>query len=220
MSIKLLQTNNIKANYFSQYWIFIFFLGLAFIMWVTGINQSLFLIINEKHNLLSDKIWKVLNFLSYSKFGILPILLLLITIIKRRNKLVNVIILIVSYYILFTLLKKAFGEARPYMVLAKNSFFWLNTFENSVKSAYHSFPSGHTGNMAVFAFAVSIMFFKNNNILQFLMLLLVILVALSRICTGWHWPLDVISGGLIGYMLVKICLSFNLYKKSDIDSKP
>jgi membrane-associated phospholipid phosphatase len=42
------------------------------------------------------------------------------------------------------------------------------------------------------------------------MLLLLILTAFARICTGWHWPLDVIASGLIGYLLVKVCFAINL----------
>jgi membrane-associated phospholipid phosphatase len=42
------------------------------------------------------------------------------------------------------------------------------------------------------------------------MLFLVVLTALARICTGWHWPLDVIASGVIGYILVKIVFSLNL----------
>jgi len=53
----------------------------------------------------------------------------------------------------------------------------LNTFEDSVKSAYLSFPSASTGNIVFFTFTASTMFFKNNRILQFLMLLLIKLVA-------------------------------------------
>ena len=64
--------------------------------------------------------------------------------------------------------------------------------------------------MAIFAFSLNILFFSNKKGLQFLMLALVIVTALARICTGWHWPLDVLASGLIGYLLVKICFVINL----------
>ena len=47
------------------------------------------------------------------------------------------------------------------------------------------------------------------------MLLLVLVVGVARICTGWHWPVDVITSGLISYVLVKIILSINIAKKID-----
>jgi len=191
-------------------WVFIIFLILALGIWVTGVNHELFVIINSYHELLPDKFWEFFNLVSYSRFFILPVLLLLITVARKRQKLPNILLLIIAYYLIFAVLKKLVGEARPYIVLPADSFFWLNYFEDAVKSAYKSFPSGHTGNMAVFAFAISTLFFQNKRGLQFLMLFLVLCTGFARICTGWHWPLDVLASGLIGYLLVKICLSINL----------
>lgn len=193
--------------------IFSGFLILAIGIWATGTNQLIFYAINHEHALLPDQVWGFFNLLSYSKFFILPVLLLLITSSLKREMLLNVILLIVSYYVVFYVLKAAVGEARPYIVLPSGSFYWLNYFEDAVKSAHKSFPSGHTGNMAVFAFAISGMFFRGKKGLQFLMLLLVIATALARICTGWHWPLDVLASGLIGYLLVKIVFALPLQRK-------
>ena len=179
-------------------------------IWFTGSNHGLFLTINQQHDLMPDKFWLTFNLLSYSKFFILPMLLIILTFVWRRDKLANVILLIIVYFAVFAGLKHLIGEARPYMVLPEGSFFWINLYENAEKSAYVSFPSGHTGNMAIFAFSLNILFFSNKKGLQFLMLALVIVTALARICTGWHWPLDVLASGLIGYLLVKICFVINL----------
>lgn len=187
----------------------LFLLG-ALGIYFSGINHSLFLAINHQHALLPDNVWSFFNLLSYSKFFILPVLLLVITFCWRREKFANVILLVIAYYVVFAALKTAVGEARPYITLPLDSFYWLNHFENAVKSAHKSFPSGHTGNMAVFAFAISSLFFSRKMGLQFLMLLLVVVTALARICTGWHWPLDVLASGMIAYLLVKICLAINL----------
>jgi membrane-associated phospholipid phosphatase len=192
--------------------VFVAFLILAIEIFITHNNQSLFLTINSMHDLVPVKVWELVNLVSYSKYMILPILLLAITFIWKKDKLPNVIILIAAYFVVFAVLKALFGVARPYIVLDTNSFYWLNMYENAVKSAHKSFPSGHVGNMAVFAFAISSMFFAKSRGLQFLMLLLVIFTGITRICTGWHWPLDVITSGLIGYLLVKICLSIQIVK--------
>ena len=192
--------------------IFAFFLILALGIYQSNINHSLFFTINSFHNLLPVKFWEFINLLAYRKYLILQVLLLVITFLWKRDKLLNVIALIMAYFIVFAALKMFFGEARPYIALDPNSFYWLNMYEDAAKSAYQSFPSGHVGNMAVFAFAISSMFFDKSKLLQFLMLLLVLVTGITRICTGWHWPLDVIASGLIGYLLVKICLSINLGK--------
>ena len=186
------------------------FLVLALGIWLSGSNQALFLAINHEHGILPNVIWGAFNLLSYSKFFILPILLIVLTFSLKRERILNVLLLVIAYYVVFAALKVAVGEARPYILLPEGSFFWLNYFEDAVKSAHKSFPSGHTGNMAVFVFAISNLFFVNKKGFQFLMLLLLILTAFARICTGWHWPLDVIASGLIGYLLVKVCFAINL----------
>ena len=183
----------------------------------TGDNQSLFLAINHQHGLMPDQVWLAFNFFSYSKFFIVPMLLIILSFVWRRDKLPNVILLIILYFAVFAGLKHLIGEARPYIVLPEGSFYWVNLYENAVKSAYLSFPSGHTGNMAIFAFRLNVLFFSNKKGLQFLMLALVVATALARICTGWHWPLDVLASGLIGYILVKISFAINLnyFKRSN-----
>ncbi|MEN9946769.1 MAG: hypothetical protein RLZZ293_1155 [Pseudomonadota bacterium] len=178
-----------------------------------GYNQSLFLTINHAHNLLPDQFWEFFNFIAYSRYFILASLLLLLVLWRRREYLVNVLLLIISYYLIFAGLKLACAEARPYVVLAADQFYWLNHFENATKSAYQSFPSGHAGNMAIFAFALSRLFFKDKLGLQFLMVLMVIFSALARICTGWHWPVDVIASGLIAYLLVQLAFAINFKRK-------
>lgn len=179
-------------------------------IWFSGMNHDLFMIINQQHNLLPYQAWSLISLVTYSKFFIAPGLLLLFALLFRRDKLLNVILLIGAYFIVFMALKHMVGEARPYITLADGSFFWLNKYEDAVKSAYLSFPSGHTGNVAIFAFGMNYLFFANNKPMQFIMLLLVIVTGIARICTGWHWPLDVLASGLIGYLLVKIIFSFDV----------
>ena len=186
-----------------NYIIFTLFLIATITIWFTKTNQLLFLKINSLHKFLPTIVWQLINLVSYSKFFILPTILLLITLIWRKNKFFNILILIIVYFVIFGGLKLLFSEARPYIILDHNTFYWLSTYENVAGSAYRSYPSGHVGNMGIFAFTISLLFFKNRPFFQFLMLLLVIITGLSRICTGWHWPLDVLTSGLISYVLVK-----------------
>lgn len=193
-------------------WLFGLFLIVALVIFVFDLNQSLFYTINSWHVLLPVGVWGTINNISDSKHFILPILLLMATFIWQRNKLFRVIILIVAYYLLFMVLKSIVHEARPYVVLPLSSFYWLNQFEDGIKIAYKSFPSGHSGNAAIFVFALST--FTARKWLKVLLFLFLVLVCVTRICTGWHWPLDVVASGLIGYLLVKLCL-FAKYKNED-----
>lgn len=185
--------------------IFGIFLALALIIWGFHLNKSLFFTINSLYPLLSSKVWTGINFIAYSKHFILPGLLLLLTVLFKRDKLIRVIILIVAYYVVFYCLKKFFGEARPFVVLAQGSFNWLNSSEPFVGREFMSFPSGHTGLAAIFVFALNRLFFANRKVMQFILFLFLVLVSITRIVTGWHWPLDVIASGLIAYLLVQIC---------------
>ncbi len=195
--------------------LFIVVLGIDAFIWFAQLNNQLFLTINHYHSILPDAIWNMINMLAYTKYGITPIILILATSILRRDKLINVIILIISFFVVFAALKYLVGEARPYVVLPHDSFYWINNFEDTVKSAYKSFPSGHTGNIAMLAFTTNYLFFSRCKLMQFVMLLLVVIVGIARICTGWHWPVDVITSGLISYILVKTILSLNFNKRNN-----
>lgn len=185
--------------------IFGIFLTLALIIWGFHLNKSLFFTINSLYPLLPSKVWAGINFIAYSKHFLLPGLLLLLTVLFKRDKFIRVIILIVAYYVVFYCIKNLFGEARPFVVLAQGSFNWLNSSESFVGREFMSFPSGHTGLAAIFVFALNRLFFANQKVMQFILFVFLVLVGVTRIVTGWHWPLDVIASGLIAYLLVQIC---------------
>ncbi|MDD3265960.1 MAG: phosphatase PAP2 family protein [Burkholderiales bacterium] len=192
--------------------LFIAFTLVSSYIYIEQLNQEVFLYINSYHSLIPNEVWEYTNMITYSKYFIIPATLILITAIGKRENLINVLVLIAIYFVLFMALKHIFHEARPYVTLPTGSFYWSNQFEDTTKSAYLSFPSGHTGNIAIFAFAMNIMFFSKSKIMQFIMLLLIIFIGLARICTGWHWPLDVLASGLIGYILTKIIFAINFEK--------
>ena len=191
----------------ANYWLLILTIALMAVIVLTHTNQMLFYKINALHVYLPNQVWNSLNLLAYSRFFILPTLLVVLAFVAKRDKLPNVLLVIVAYYVLFYSLKFVIGEARPYMVLDQHTFFWLNRFENAVHSAYRSFPSGHSGNMAVFVFSVITLFFEKSKWAKALLIGLLALTMLARICTGWHWPLDVLTSSVLGFFLVKVCFA-------------
>lgn len=201
-------------------WLFILLLLVAIVIGTFHLNMPLFIAINNLHSLLPDGVWMFINSLTYTKYGVLSTILFLLTLIFRREKILRVVLLIGVFYLLFMGLKIAFGEARPYITIPQGNFFWLNSdgvfwglslSENIVGSAYKSFPSGHVGQTAMFVFAIITLFFPKNILAKIILVILLLLVGFSRVCTGWHWPLDVIASMLISYVLVKIFL----YNKND-----
>lgn len=84
-------------------------------------------------------------------------------------------------------LKSLLGRERPYNIL-KN----LNTFGIILKD--YSFPSGHTS--ASFSLATTIAL--KNPFLTILVITMALLVGISRIYLGVHYPTDVVAGIVLG----------------------
>jgi len=106
-----------------------------------------------------------------------------------RNKLVGVEALLalgISQIIVHSL-KKLLSRERPYKIIEQ-----LNTF--GIDLSDYSFPSGHT--TASFSLATSLAL----NIPRFsiIVLFLAMLIAISRIYLGVHYPTDVAAGIILG----------------------
>lgn len=83
--------------------------------------------------------------------------------------------------------KKLYPRVRPYIKLPGT-----NTFRNPLTD--HSFPSGHTTAI----FSVTVPFMAQAPILMVLLLPVAILVGVSRIYLGLHYPSDVLAGATLG----------------------
>lgn len=73
----------------------------------------------------------------------------------------------------------------------------------------YSFPSGHTQGAASSYFAIAT--FKNKQWFKWGSLLLIILVGISRLYLGVHYPRDVIAGLILGVLIASI--TYNVYQK-------
>ena len=69
---------------------------------------------------------------------------------------------------------------------------------------YFSFPSGHTLHAVVFS-VIALRYYPH---LAFILIPFAMMIALSRVVLGLHYPSDVLAGGAIGYLLAQ--LSFQL----------
>lgn len=92
-----------------------------------------------------------------------------------------------SSHLFVQLLKRKYTRPRPYMVFGN-----ANTFRQLLKD--YSFPSGHA--TASFSLAVTFSIFFPS--LAAFFISLAVLVGISRIYIGLHYPSDVLMGSTIG----------------------
>jgi membrane-associated phospholipid phosphatase len=104
--------------------------------------------------------------------------------------------------VVVTGLKVLTGRARPYSDGDSTRF---SPF--SLRSSYHSFPSGHAS--AAFAVATTIADQSENLSVDVLSYCLATLAALSRIHDDKHWASDVFIGAAIGYFISKKIVALN-----------
>ncbi len=93
-----------------------------------------------------------------------------------------------------TLLKAIFHTQRPFQKLDNFEAQRVHTAEG------HSFPSGHTQGASTLFFSLAMVF--KNKTFTIISIVLALLVAISRMYLGVHWPIDVIGGLLLAFVLV------------------
>jgi undecaprenyl-diphosphatase len=104
-----------------------------------------------------------------------------------KTALIAVISAGVSRFVIVTLIRLFYDNPRPFLVLS-------NVNQLIAHEASSSFPSGHT----TFYFAIAAgtyLFEKKWGIIFFVS---AVFIGFARIIVGVHWPLDILSGAVIG----------------------
>jgi membrane-associated phospholipid phosphatase len=153
----------------------------------TGGNVALFQWLNHFMAQAGDAWWSHLTMLGDASLA----LLLILPLLGRRPELAWQFVLAALLASLWSQGgKELFSSFRPPAVLPSGSFHLIGPMLE-----HNSFPSGHTTTIFVLAGLVCMQ--QVSNALKLSMLALAVLVGLSRIACGVHWPLDV-SGGMLG----------------------
>jgi membrane-associated phospholipid phosphatase len=157
----------------------------------TGANQALFLLLNRTGHLAGDNFWLNLTMLGDGAVA----LALVLPAIRRSPRCFWAALLAGVIAALWVqVLKQVVSVPRPLAVLAPGLFFQSGPGYRAV-----SFPSGHAA--AIFAVAgIWVMALQGRAVLRAMLLALAVLVSLSRVMVGVHWPLDILWGMLGGWL--------------------
>jgi undecaprenyl-diphosphatase len=95
--------------------------------------------------------------------------------------------------VFYTCVKSQTLRLRPYQ--ANTALMWpVPPLDN------YSFPSGHTLHAVAFTFILV----SHSPVLGWVTIPFTILVGLSRVVLGLHYPSDVLAGGFLGFLVAKI----------------
>lgn len=165
-------------------------------------DRNIFYILNDKIKCKTlDKIMPKITHIGGPYFTILSCLLL-VFIGKNSVKLsaLEALTTLTGSHILVQILKRICTRPRPYMVLPET-----NTFKYLLRD--YSFPSGHA--TASFSLAVSFSLFFPG--IAILLISLAVLVSISRIYMGLHYPSDVLIGSTVGILFSYITHIYGIF---------
>lgn len=171
---------------------------------ILQLDKSIFYFINKSFQTnSSDKFFSLVT-----RLGEIPIIIIICILLfilgRYKEKLVAVFILFTSYIAFFLAgtLKGIINRPRPIEIYS----------DISVIGTAHSpaFPSTHATLIAVIA---TILCFKYKK-LSFVLIPIAIIVGISRIYLGLHYPSDVVGGFIIGSFLSMLFLGIEVLIKN------
>ncbi|XVN42188.1 MAG: phosphatase PAP2 family protein [Candidatus Rickettsia vulgarisii] len=183
-----------------------------------GLNQSIFLYINQLANHFSI-IANILQIISYcfniSNFAIVYFIFCIYFYAQIKkiqdinqaylkfwsiyNKLILIGIIYAIFGFTYAILKFSVNLSRPFCSLPLGSF--VTILDVSQERCLSSFPSSHVGLALLVAYSI---WSNITNIQKIMAVLVVILVAVSRISLAMHYPADIIWSLVIIIMIIFI----------------
>lgn len=156
---------------------------------------SLFYLFNKKiHSEVLDFLMKSITHLGSTTFSVLiSIFLLVYPKQEVRGIGLQLIIALSSTQLIVQSIKRIVNRPRPYITLS-------DILPINPPACSYSFPSGHT----CAAFSIALILSKNIPSLSLIFIPLALLVGVSRVYLGVHYPTDTVIGSLIAYGAFKI----------------
>ena len=200
----------------------IFFLSIAiFTLLAIGVHLDKFQDFDAGiHEIISgisfplvDGFWMVITNLASPAF-ILVFLVILLIIIRNKKYGILLFFNTVNIFLLNQMLKAIFSRPRPFELML-------------IEETGYSFPSGHTMlALAFYGFLIYVIWQINlskkaKKFLTVLLVIIILLIGLSRIYLGVHYPSDILGGFMasLAYLIVFIKLVKKYDARSDKDEK-
>lgn len=166
-------------------------LAVALMLWLSGNNEAFFITLNHWSNHLPDWLWANLTLMADTLFAVA---VLLIAGAFRPTLLSQSLILLVAGAVFVHFFKQTLDISRPAAVLTTDSFHIIGPVLK-----HHSFPSGHA--FTALSCAGLLALNQSSRRLTFVLLLIGLLAAFSRVAVGAHWPLDILAGSGCGLII-------------------
>ena len=168
---------------------------------IVEIDKQVMVFLNKTiSNPIFDIIMPIITNQNFLVFSGLILLGYLVYYGGKRGRITIAVLLIAvgaSDAICFQIIKPLVGRIRP----SHEFYEYINLLVS--KGGKYSFPSNHAANSFVFATVLSYFYDKNRISLY----ILASTIAFSRVYVGVHYPLDIIFGSVIGYIISWIILS-------------
>jgi len=170
---------------------------LLIVIQFTGMNMQLFLFFNKWHTITGDRFWAIITLFGD---GLVAAVLLFPFLKKRPDIIWSVLIASLFYMIILHSLKRIMDVPRPAGVLSPDTMYIIGK-----RFTRYAFPSGHT--TTIFTLMGVIAFSFKKNTIYILSIIFAILVGLSRVAVGAHWPADVLGGAILGWLCAWVGVS-------------
>jgi len=172
------------------------------VLQLSGTNISLFRWLNGWSRYTGEPLWANITLFGEGLLGVA----LVAPIARWRRDMAWSLLLSALLAVLIVYgAKELFDMPRPAHVLPASEVIVIGPLLRVV-----SFPSGHTATITILATVVAL--HLNRGYSYAAALLAILLVGLSRVVVGAHWPMDVLGGMLIGWWLslagIRLALHF------------
>ena len=166
-----------------------------FPLWLRNWDLAGFTLLNEQLSWpVLDPIMLVVTHVGSTVFWLFVSVLLWAG--NRRRESVLLAVGIVIGGLIFLPVKVAFPRARPSLVVQGARALDIE--------GGGSFPSGHSKN----GFTAFVILGSRWKSLRLPLGVLACLIAISRVCVGVHWPFDVITGSIVGWIVGKLTIRY------------